>query len=442
MAPGPAGGVWSRGRIDLTPVCRGEGALQEMKVARLTVRRRTFAATLALVAALAIGAVGASGAQALTWHTSGTTTLSGTESETVASSEGTVNVSSKLLAAQVQFGCAATSVGTIGAGGGGTSTVALSKCAVSKPAHCELTQPAPLRANIQVMQVGGALFQKFTPASEGKFGMIELVGAECALAGNSAFLKGAFAGRELSTSMAASHSLSFTRGEGETWPEVALTFGGTAATVSGNLNQHLTGLLEGGGWQGSGGAWKVEAGLPFSTAESVFTLGGPIKFGYNLLGSSITFSCGEVGLKSPRLVPGGTESAEQLKFSACKVEKPTGCNLPGNSLTFGAVTGTLVQVNGKAYEVFTPVNESFGTMSFEGVSCTLGGLMISFKGSFAAALPESGVMKKAHRLEFSEAASKATGSSLHAGSSAMNISGSVEQEPSGPRVGVPWNIYN
>jgi hypothetical protein len=412
-----------------------------MNVERLRLGGRTLAATLALLAALAIGAVGASGAQALTWrHSAGPQLMSGSESETVASSEGTISLGSKVGGAPVQFTCKAASSGTIKAGRSGTSSISLSNCVVAQPANCAVVIPTPLQANVELIEVGGSRYQKFTPTTGGSFGKVQFAwsgtGRECVIEGNEPALRGSFAGRELTSELAANHPLSFTKSE--SWPEVGLTFGAGAATMTGNLVQHLSGLLEGGVWQGTSEGWRFEPGSPFTTSQSVRTLGGPINFHFSFVGSPVSFTCGEAAFHSAYLVPGGTESIGELAFTACKVEKAaTGCYLEGNQLVTAPVTGTLMQVNGKVYMKFTPVGSEFGVFGFQG-DCGMAGIDRALTGSFAAVWPESGVMKQVHGLEFSEAAEMATGSEFRWGASLVFMSGSVEQEASGAL----WGVYN
>jgi hypothetical protein len=412
--------------------------LQEMNVGRLKSRRKALVATLALVAAMAIGAVGASGAQALTWHHNGGTVLSGTESETVASSEGTFNVKTTFLGGQVQFGCTATSTGSIAAAGGGSSSLSLSKCSVSKPAHCEVVPLAPLSAHIALAQVGGGLYQKFTGAREGSsFANIEFAGPECTISGSPAPLKGSFAGRELTSGQSVNRALSFTKGEGEAWPEVEMKFGGSLATATGSMTQHLSGLLEGGKWQGSSKGWEVEPGVAFGVTELLSTLGGSTKFSFTIAGSPVSFTCSGQSIKSATLIPGGTESIEGLTYSGCKFEKPAACELPGGNLSFAPVTGTLMRVNGKTYERFTPVGSNFATVTIEG-ACGIAGTGKSLTGSIAALIPESGVVETVHSLEFSTAADEATGSQLMLGTSAGHATGSVQQNLS---KATPWDVF-
>jgi hypothetical protein len=408
-----------------------------MSTGRGKSRLRVFAASLTLVAAMAIGAFAASGAQALTWHNWGTTVLSGAESETVASSEGTINISGTLLGSQVQLGCTTTGTGSI-AGAGGSSTINLVKCSVSKPANCSLASPVPLRASVSLVQLGGGLFQKFTPAAGSNFGTIEFAGRLCPLAEDTGSLKGSFAGREITSGLAVNRSLSLTKGEGEEWPGVALTINGQTATITGDLSQHLSGLLEGVKWQGTAAGWKVETGSAFAQSERVEVLGGPVKFSTTFFGSAVSFTCGKVSGKEPSLIPGGSESINGLTFSGCSVEQPANCSLPNGEMTFGAVTGTLMGVNGKAYERFTPVKSAFSYLEFVGAKCPLAENTWALKGSFAALGPEFGVLKNYHSLEFSDAANSATGSELTTNAAAWHVSGSLLQEL---RNETPWDVF-
>jgi hypothetical protein len=391
-----------------------------MKVGRLTARRNGLAITLAL------------------------TILSGTESVTLASSSGAISVSSTLLELNLQIGCTVTTTGSISAGGGGSSTINLSNCFDSNFPNCTVVSSGPEPANVELVQVGGSLFEKFTP-TEGYFGHLEYLGSGCALNEAAAGLSGSFAGREATAGLTENRTLSFTKGKSETWPAVELKLGKKPAILAGELTQHLSGSLEDAGWgpiwQGTHGGWEVQVGSPFATSETVQASGGT-KFSATLEGGlAVSFSCSTAGAVAANLVPGGTESAKSFTFSGCKVEAPATCSLPGNSLSTGPVTGTLLRVNGKIYEKFTPVGSEFGWVEFAGASCPLTGVGRELKGSFAALAPEAGVLMTSHSLALSDAANEATGSQLILGTRLVHLSGSLEQRLSGPGLGTQWSAY-
>jgi|GEM_PF-5097053 len=408
--------------------------------------RRVSALGLALLVALAFGAIAASGAQALDWqHQSGTTVLSGTSSETVAGTGSGFTIASTLLGQSVEVKCSSASTsGSIVGGGTGSSNIGLGGCTVAKPSpKCSLASQPTLSAKVELVQVDGVLFQKFVPAGT-EFARIEFTGAECPLNEASAPIKGSFAGRELSGSLAANHSLSFTKSE--PWPAVALTFGTKAATLTGEVTQHLSGNMANHGWrsiwQETHGGWEVE-GSAFASSESASVSGGPVKFSFTIAGSPISFSCSESSASSATLKPGGTESVNGLTFSSCIVEKPTSaCSLPSNQVQFAGVTGTLTRVNGKVYEKFAASSPegTITTLSFQGGSCPLAGNQYAVKGTFAGLGTEFGMYKATQPLEFSQAANEATGSQLKIGSNVgVTMAGTVSQSLF--LKGNPWGAY-
>jgi hypothetical protein len=299
--------------------------------------------------------------------------------------------------------------------------------------------PTPLQANIALVEAGGGVFQKFTPAGGSKsFNQIEFTGFFCPLAESVASLKGSFAGRELSSGMAVNHTLSFTKGEGEPWPAVALTFGSEPATMTGSLTQHLGGIFEGGNWRAAL-AWELETGLAFAASEPTEFAGGPVKFEYYTAGALVQFTCGGVSSKEALLIPGGTESINSLKFSGCKFEgAASSCELTNGEMNIGPVTGTLMRVSGKTYERFTPTGARFGWVTV--VGCSLGGVSQELNGSFAALGSDFAAMKTFHKVEFSDAANAATSSELLLGGGhGVHTSGTVQQEVSSHAF---WNVFN
>jgi hypothetical protein len=403
--------------------------------------RRISALGASLLMALAFGAIAASGAQALDWqHQGGTTVLSGTSSETVAGTGSGFTITSKLLGASVEVNCSsATTNGSIVAGGTGSSTIGLGGCSVAKPSNCSLAYQPTLSAKVELVQVGGVLFQKFVPVGT-SFGMIEFAGTKCVLDENKAPLKGSFAGRELSSALAANHSLSFAKSE--PWPTVELKFGVEAATLTGEVTQHLSGNMANHGWRGiwqeTHGGWETE-GLPFTFPQSAIIAGGPVSFSFNILGAPVSFSCSNTSASEASLKPGGTETVKGLTFSGCKFEKPSNCALPGNQMQFESVTGTLTRVNGKVYEKFAASNPEglLAVLRVEG-SCGLAGNSYSVKGTFAGLGREFGAFKVFQPLEFSKAADEATGSQLTISGNGMTMAGSVQQELFS---GTPWGAY-
>lgn len=406
--------------------------------------RRTSALGLALLVALAFGAIAASGAQALDWQQqSGTTILSGTSSETVAGTGSGFTFTSTLAGSSVEVNCtSATTSGSIVGGGTGSSAIGLGGCAVAKPSHCGLASQPTLNAKVELVQAGGVLFQKFVPA-ETSFAKLEFTGKECELNEASAPIKGSFAGRELSSALVANHSLSFTKSG--TWPEVALTFGTKAATLTGEVTQHLSGNMANHGWRGiwqeTHGGWEVE-GSAFTSAQSVTVSGGPVNFNFFIAGSPVSFNCSETSAsKGASLSPGGTETVNGLTFSGCKGETPPSCTVKGGSVQFVPVTGTLTRVSGKVYEKFaaTTSGEPLTTIRFEGSSCPFAENQYQVKGTFAGLGTEFGLYKVTQPLEFSKAANEATGSQMTIGGTVgVNMVGSISQSLV---KAIPWGAY-
>lgn len=407
-------------------------------------RRRASALSIVLLVALAFGAIAASGAQALDWqHQSGTTVLPGTSSETIAGTGSGFTITSTLLSKSVELKCSsATTSGSIVGGGTGSSNIGLGGCAVSKPSHCSLASQPTLSSKVELVQAGGAQFQKFVPAGSA-FAIIEFTGNECSLNEAAAAIKGSFAGRELSGSLAANHSLSFSKSE--PWPSVELKLGANAATLTGEVTQHMSGNMANHGWralwQETHGAWEAE-GSAFTIAETAIVSGGPVKFSFSIGGAPISFSCSETSSSTGwSLKPGGTETVGGPKFSGCKAETPGGCTAKGGSLQFVPVTGTLTRVNGNVYEKFaaTTTGETLTTLSLEGSSCAFTENQYAVKGTFAGLGPEFGLYKETQPLEFSKAASEATGSQLTIGGTVgVTMAGSISQSL---LKATPWGAY-
>jgi hypothetical protein len=419
--------AWERSHAEMTTKQRVPG-------------RRASALGLALLVALAFGAFAASGAQALDWQHPKPTVLSGSES--VAGTGSGFTIVSTVLGSPTQIQCSSASTsGSIVGGGTGTSTIGLSGCSVSQPSGCSLASPLSLSGNLELVEVSGVLFQKFVSSGEG-FGNVEFTGAACPFAGIVASLKGSFAGRELSSAMAANHSVSFNK-EKSGWPAVELKLGKAAATIGGEVTQHLSGSQAyhawRGIWQGTHGGWEEELGSAFSQSEALFVSGGPVSFNATISGGTkISFSCSEASAGGwATIKPGGSETLPAPTFSGCKVESPSNCTLLGNKVQFESVTGTLTRVNGAVYEKFTPSNPegAFMAMHFEGSLCPIAGTSYEVKGSFAGLGPEFAITKNTQPLEFSKAANEATGSQMTLG---MYLSGSIYQSLS---LSGPWGAF-
>jgi hypothetical protein len=422
-----------------------------MKRGRLNSRRKAFALALAVVAVLGINAISASGAQALTWQrgtgTHVTKILSGAETESIAGT-GSFTISSTVLGEPSTVECGASNNGSIGANGSGSATISLTGCVVVAPSHCEITSAPTLKANTELVEVGGKLFQKFTPVNEKEktFGYIEYRGAECPFNRLNLPLKGTFAGAESSTALSVTHTLVFTKSE--PWPAVEPKFGGTA-TISGQLvGQHLSGGLTNRPWrplwQTTHGAWEVEwevGGSPLGSAEAASVTGGPVSFNVSLLGNPISFTCSEPRAKGAVLKPGNTESVESLSFAGCKVAEPSTCAVPNNKIQTSPVTGTLVSVSGKTYEKFVSESGVLMGWDFAGSACPVVGLHWEVSGSIVALGPNLGLLGKVQPFVFSKAADEAAAGGLSAGSAKVTMGGSLEQALAGPLFGVPWGAY-
>ena len=225
-----------------------------------------------------------------------------------------------------------------------------------------------------------------------------------------------------------------------------LKLGKAAATLGGEVSQHLSGSQAyhpwRAIWQETNGGWEVESGSPFTTPESASVSGGPVSFSVTIAGSPISFSCGETSANAATLEPGGTESISGLTFSGCAFEAPTTCSLPGNQMQLQPITGVLSRVDGKVYEKFTANNAegAFMWMQFEGASCPWAGTVYRVAGSFAGLGSQLGLFNATQPLEFSKAANEATGSQMTVGNNhvAMYMAGSLSHELSS---GTPWGAF-
>jgi len=390
----------------------------------------------------------------ITWRPHTLKVLSGAETESIAGS-GNVVIESTVLGSPTKIECGASNSGSISAGGGGTSTISLTKCAVAVPSKCQLASAPTLKAKMQLVEVGGKLFQKFTPAVGTSFGTVEYTGAECPFLGIAPPLKGSFAGSDNPNELSESRTLTFTKSE--PWPEVALTLSNAAATMSGELvGQRLTGALANNRWKaawgtGTGADWLVETGSHTLTAMKVGG-GGTIFLDFTLLGSPVTISCSELKAEGANINSASTEGFTSISFAGCKVIQPSTCSLPGNKIQFPEMTGTLLSAGGRAYEKFSAAHPVFieGTeqpmMSwwFEGSLCPLSGISMPVYKSFIALGPELGTLKGFQPFEFSKTISEVLPAEqrLRVGkNSPVNIDGSLLQEISGGQAGVPWGAY-
>lgn len=437
----------------------GERSGRRSSVTNMTGRkrnsgRRASLLVVALLAALSLTAIEASGAQALDWTlgSSHPAEIPLSSPESVEGS-GSFSISAEILGEPTYVDCSTASIqGSIAAAGTGSSTITGSGCHVVIPTDCELGAPLTLEAKVELVEVGGKLYRKFVPTSEGMFGTMDFVGPECDFAGVIAPLHGSFAARETSSQLLANQSISLA--QAESWPEVELKLGKARAVITGAVTEHLRGSQAGhtwrGIWQGSNGAWVVEGEeveweTPLTTSQLVRVSGGPLGFSTSFIGAPISVDCSEVGVEEANLIPGGTEGMGGLTLSGCSVQEPPGCSInspgfPSGSFKFNPLIGTLSQVEGKVYETFTPASgENFVELEYTGAECPLAGITAPIKGSFSV-LGYSH-FEESQKLAFSEATDAAVGSELKWGKALFQIHGSLEQALLGGNYGTPWGVH-
>ena len=319
--------------------------------------RRASALGLALLVSLAFGAIAASGAQALDWQHENHVALSGSESATVAGSGTSFAINGQVLGQSVEVDCSAASTsGSVAAEGAGTSTIDLSGCDVSQPSNCELASNPSLKASTELVEVGGNAVREVRSERRKQLRATAADGRRMLACRRGSALKGSFAGREVSGGMSVNRSLSFTKTK--VWPEVALKLGKTAATMDGEATQHLSGSMENRGWrgiwQGGHGAWEVEQGYPFTSAESVAVSGGPLNSATASAAPRSRSAAAKWEPKEPPSSPAAPRAwnASPSRTAKSKPRRDARCRTTTNSNS-PHLTGTLVQAGGNVYEKFT-----------------------------------------------------------------------------------------
>jgi hypothetical protein len=362
----------------------------------------------AVFAVMAIVGLTASGASAASWK------LHGSEPT------GPLTITSQIGAGPtVQIQCNAPNMeGSIGSGGKGTSVVSFGSCVDLTEPGCTVA-PLQLQANSELISVGGKTYDKFTPVAPSGFASIVLSGSTCLQGGWEAPLTGSFAGAGIESSAPGQPTVTFSEAINLT-VGAALKLGKKPATLTGTTSELVNG--------GSPTEWRTLA-----TPELVSLSGGPLTMSFEY-GSQVLISCAKVSSEGARLTGTQTEEITGVKLSECSVSRAK-CTLPGNSFSFEHVVGSLQQVAGKTYEVFTPASRY---LWFEGGECSLSGVMWPVSGSFAGVGFKSPQLVQ--QLEFTAASSAATGAYLKVGAKSAQVAGSFGQTLSGSQSGLWWGV--
>jgi hypothetical protein len=410
--------------------------------------RKVSLLTIALLAIVAVSVIGASGAQAADWHSgateSGSTfTLSGTSSETIAGT-GSFSVAGTWVGTNVEVSCSAASSGSIAAGGSGSESIGLSRCAVSKPKNCEAPS-GTLSGSIQLTQAAGEVSESLVPKLGQSLGEIEFRGIHCSLDELLVPVNGSIVAIPPQGNLQVTRSLVISSGS-ETWLGSNPS---KRAVVGGKVEEHLTGSNSRGAWgstwEGTHGAWQIR---PLSVAllssrENVSVSGSSFDFQAGLSGTSVGFGCtGVEGGGINELIPGGTENLSHLVLSGCVVSQPSNCTVP-NPLVLSPLTGALQSIGGQTYEKFSSSEgRPLFELEFSGSNGPLAGIGFPVTGSFAGVGPTWPILQISQGLEVTTASNKAAGAELHLGGRpGGEFTGSFSQRFTGARTGQTWAAY-
>jgi hypothetical protein len=379
---------------------------------------------IAILALLAIGGATASGAQALEWNVGAhTLTERGVASEGIAGSGSGIQITSTVLGAPFEASCSATTEGSIAQGGAGASAITLSGCNVTKPATCAIKGSPSIAANVQLVEIGGVVYQRYVPKTEAGFTVITLTG--CVDSG-SYQLKGSFAGLGSQTERLVNQPTNFSAAINSA-AGTSLTLGKSPATLAGTVAQHLSGPLAGRDWQ-AGGTTKpfnwvaTEQGEFGPGARALISIsGGPVQFVTGSSGATLKWSCSSVeGRESRILYGGGAEGA--LHFAGCKVSEPVGC-IVSKEINTNPLKATLRNIAGFDYETFAPkTGQVLATLSVNG--CSFAGAY-QVTGSTTVKGGQDGVIAVSQPFEFSPAADTLAGTSLKFGASPLTLTGAT-----------------
>jgi hypothetical protein len=204
-----------------------------------TSMKRISAIGLALAAVFALVAVAAASASAATWKIEG---KEFTGEEKISSTGGPFTLTVPKLGVAIKCEKEA-NTGKIFSKNKDESTIEFTKCAVEKAANCTVKEPIKSEVNTELIEVGGVVYDKFTPKKE-PFTTITLEGSGCVLKG-SYEVKGTEAGQvgaeAVESTLTFSEAISKAAG-------TVLTFGADEAFLAGTSSQKLTGKEKGKKW--------------------------------------------------------------------------------------------------------------------------------------------------------------------------------------------------
>lgn len=206
---------------------------------------------LALLACMAMTAIAANAAQA-NWFVNGAELGATSQKAVTVSNEGSFTLESTVLGAPIVLNASGLECGGSGCSIDGSSfgtnhstgTLNFTGVTVATPAGCSVAgghlETEALEDEVVMASGGTETFDKFFPASEGTvFVVVHLEGAECALAGVEAPVKGYVLGETAATGASAStQSVTFNTLSNS---HSALKLGKAAATLTGVAQNSLTG---------------------------------------------------------------------------------------------------------------------------------------------------------------------------------------------------------
>ncbi len=169
--------------------------------------------------------------------------------EAVTGSGAPLTISGKLLGQAFEMSCTPSSSGSLIRGGAAEENVVLSGCAVAKPSNtCTVPASIALSATAELVRLDGVLYERLQPAAGASFATVSV--SKCGVAGSFP-LKGLFSGRaKAGQGEAATQTWEFSAPINEASGS-ALVLGANAASVSGAINESLSGPHKGEPWSGT-----------------------------------------------------------------------------------------------------------------------------------------------------------------------------------------------
>jgi hypothetical protein len=193
-------------------------------------------------------------------------------------------------------------------------------------------------------------------------------------------------------------------------------------------------------------AWKVEGVTLGSTTKQATTISGGLFTLEGLVGG-VPFKITATGVECLAGVGicsvdgssfGTNHTTDTLRFTGVNVVTPSGCELPGHSLTTKALVGQVVMSGTSTYDKLTPaVKTTIAALEFMPSSCLFYEMAVVFTGSLTPKMESTGVELVSQPLVFSEENQMNGGGSLVLGPRTATLTGTAATKlASGQKFGV------